>query len=183
MLQLKSPWLALLALACQTAAIAMIDPADADLPRRLLMVGGSVLALAFVWRNRAYRPLQVLAVGLSLNLAVMLTNGGLMPVTPERAVAAGLSERTADLRLGDPIPRSKDILKEGSETNLAPLSDILVFPRWMPVRGVASPGDMLIAFALLTAVFMTVFAVLKRWISQGAPHRQPSAAGHAPRNL
>jgi hypothetical protein len=113
----------------------------------------------------------------------MLANGGLMPVTSQRALDAGLGDRVAGLSSGDAVPRSKDVLKHETETALAPLSDVIVFPAWMPARGVASPGDVIIVIAVMAAAFTAVSSILKRWLSLGAPHPRPAAAGNAPRSL
>jgi hypothetical protein len=148
---LKAPFIALLAVALEVTGMVMLSPDARDLERRLLIVSGFSLALVFAWLNRRWRPMQLLAAGLVMNLAAMLANGGLMPVTPENAIAAGFADEVSRLQFGDAVPRSKDVLKERAGTNLAPLTDVIVLPAWFPGRAVASPGDVVVAAAVALA--------------------------------
>lgn len=61
-----------------TAALLRWLPALALLP-----------ALRFLWLNRQYRGLWVLAAGVGMNLLVMVGNGGLMPIAPAVLHAVG----------------------------------------------------------------------------------------------
>jgi hypothetical protein len=148
---LRTPALAFAALACQAIGIAAISPDLSDGLHRGLIDAGYVLALIFVARNWRVPAVRVLAAGLALNLAPMLTNGGLMPVTPSNALRAGFGDEVAALQLGDAVPHSKDVLMLRRDTTFAPLSDTIVLPRRVPGRGVFSPGDVVIAAALLLA--------------------------------
>jgi hypothetical protein len=148
---LKAPALAFAALACQVAGIAAIDPRSSDLLHRGLIDAGYLLALVFVARNWRRAPVRLLAAGLLLNLMPMAANGGLMPVTPSNALAAGFDDEITNLDLGDAVPHSKDVLLLRRDTTFAPLSDTIVLPRSLPGRGVFSPGDFVIAGALLLA--------------------------------
>jgi hypothetical protein len=138
----------------------VLSPEAWDLERRLLIMCGFSLALTFAWVNRGWRPMQLLAAGLVMNLAAMLANGGLMPVTPENAVAAGFADEVSRLQLGDAVPKSKDVLKESSETRLALLTDVIVLPGWFPGRAVASPGDVVVAVAVFFAAASAAAALL-----------------------
>ncbi|HXH20432.1 MAG TPA: DUF5317 family protein [Dehalococcoidia bacterium] len=158
---LKLPYLALLAVLLETTGMFLLSPESWDLGRQLLIMSGFALALVFAWANRGWRPMQVLAIGLLMNLAAMLANGGLMPVTPENAILAGFADEVADLKPGDPVPRSKDILKERGDTALAPLTDVIVLPAWFPGRAVASPGDAVVAIAVILAAFSAATAAAK----------------------
>ena len=55
-----------------------------------------VAALRFMWLNRFRRGLWLLAAGAGCNLLVMITNGGLMPISPSTALAIGLPVRQAN---------------------------------------------------------------------------------------
>lgn len=173
-LSLRSPYLALLAVTLQTAGILLIDPGFSDPLRRVLIVGGYALALAFVWRNRGLLPLQVLAAGLLLNLLPILANGGLMPVTYEDAVRAGLATELEDVKPGHAIPRSKDVLLARHDIHLAPLTDNVVLPSGLPGRGVASPGDLVIAAAVVLATGFGLSGLTKQAIAAGRLHLWPA---------
>jgi hypothetical protein len=151
-----------------------LDPEQAYLWRRLLIMAGFSTALLFAWVNRRSRLMRLLALGLVLNLAPMLANGGLMPVTPENAIRAGFAEEIARLEAGDAVPRSKDVLKAEDDTILAPLTDVIVLPRWFPGRAVASAGDAVVATAVLLAVAATFKSFIDRILSS-RPRRESHA--------
>ncbi|MFQ5878982.1 MAG: DUF5317 domain-containing protein [Dehalococcoidia bacterium] len=139
-------------LALQAAIIAGPGPlGDAEALRRVLFPASYVGLLAFVWLNRWSLAILVIGVGLALNLLVIAANGGLMPVSPETLVRAGLLERAASVSLGDPLPRSKDVVLTREDTRLWPLSDVFAVDNPLGVRAF-SPGDLVIAFGLLVGV-------------------------------
>ena len=101
-------------------------------------------ALRFLWLNRRYRGLWVLAIGASLNLLVMVANGGLMPIAPPALHALGGPHKQAGAAVG----LSKDRLLGDGEARLAFLDDRLVWG----VAGLhvaSSPGDLLVATGCL----------------------------------
>lgn len=51
--------------------------------------------VVFLWLNRRVSGIPVLMAGLMLNLAVIVANGGWMPVDPQALIATGQSERAA----------------------------------------------------------------------------------------
>src|SRR2546421_3909229 len=64
-------------------------------------------ALRFLWLNRRYRGLWVLAIGAGLNLLVMVGNGGVMPIAPPPLHAPGGPHKQAGGARGggkDPLP-------------------------------------------------------------------------------
>jgi len=162
MLRINSPYVALAALTTELAGIFVLNPQDSDVLRRVLIMSGYGLAVVFVWRNRRSRPLQLLGLGLLLNLLPMLANGGLMPLTPERAAHAGLSEKFPTITTGSAIPRTKDVLKDGVDVRIAPLSDVLVLPPGLGLHAVASAGDLVIAAGLIYGLTRLVFDQLSQ---------------------
>jgi uncharacterized protein DUF5317 len=83
-------------------------------------------ALRFIWLNRSRRGLRLLAAGAACNLLVMITNGGLMPISPSTALAIGLPVRQAN-HTGVVLGRSKDRVIADSEVSLAYFDDRIVF--------------------------------------------------------
>ena len=101
-------------------------------------------ALRFLWLNRRYRGLWVLAIGAGLNLLVMVANGGLMPIAPPALHALGGPHKQAGAAVG----LSKDRLLGDGVARLAFLDDRLVWG----VAGLhvaSSPGDLLVATGCL----------------------------------
>ncbi len=129
--------------------------------RRVIFVVSYFLLVAFVAANWRRLGIAVIGLGLLLNLAAIVSNGGLMPVTPETLERAGLSERIAELEEGAPIPLSKDILLERGDTRLRALTDILV---WNNPTGVNafSIGDLIIGAGLVVTLGELLLPRLKR---------------------
>jgi hypothetical protein len=140
------PWL-ILGLALQVAWVRGLSRLDGGsallhwLPSLALLA-----ALRFLWLNRQYRGLWLLALGAGLNLLVMAGNGGLMPISPPVVHALGGTHGAAGAALGF----TKDRLLADGMARLAFLDDRLVWG----VAGLhiaASLGDLLVtAGCLLT---------------------------------
>jgi hypothetical protein len=110
-------------------------------------------------------PWLVAAVGVSLNLLVIVTNNGYMPVPQAALVATGQSSALAS--------RSsfrRDIPLDDS-TRLAWLADVLVDPSWLPGPLVASIGDRLLGAGLAGWAFASVYGSKRR------PARRPKSLG------
>ena len=144
---LQAPWVAILAFLPQM--ILFYLPAT----RRLLpdpwvaagLVISQALLLAFCWHNRRLPAFWILAAGLVLNLAVILANGGFMPISPETAGRLLPQESLQALSLGERFGGGKDILLLEESTRLALLSDRLLPPGWFPYQVAFSPGDVVVA--------------------------------------
>ena len=98
-----------------------------------------------VWRNRRSPGLALIGLGLVLNLAVMVANGGFMPITSE--AVARIEHQHLIVRL-DGVERmsgSKGIVLPREETALWALSDIFIIPPPFPVASAFSLGDALVA--------------------------------------
>lgn len=111
----------------------------------LSIVTSQLILLIFAWLNRHLPGMPILIVGLTLNMAVMISNGGFMPINPntvERLVGA---ERMASFELGSRIGY-KDVLLPTAETRLEWLSDRFLPPAWVPYQVAFSLGDVFIAF-------------------------------------
>jgi len=113
--------------------------------RVILMAGFCVTVLGFVGLRRL--PFMFLPfVGLALNLAVMVANGGTMVITPEAAADDGFRvvEPHGEARLWG----GKDVLRPWDQTPLPFLSD------WLNIRlsqghaRILSPGDVVLAIGV-----------------------------------
>ncbi len=103
-----------------------------------------IVFLAFIWMNRRLAGMPLMLAGLLLNLAVMLANGGWMPISPENATRivgeAAMSQAVPGDRIGP-----KDVLMRPSEMRLGLLADRFMLPRGSPYQVAFSAGDILIA--------------------------------------
>lgn len=107
-----------------------------------------VALLLMVVANREWPGARLAALGIALNLAVIVANGGLMPVSLPDASASLGTTVTHPLREGQPVPGSKDIVVDPNRMRLGFLSDHLTFRLpYGPLR-VVSPGDVLMMAGL-----------------------------------
>jgi hypothetical protein len=90
-----------------------------------VLVGSQLALLVVALRNWRTFGVAVAGLGVAMNLAVMVANGGLMPISPETLAASG---RTGSWRIGDGSPGthlalSKDVIVPVAETRLELLAD------------------------------------------------------------
>lgn len=121
--------------------------------RLILMSGFCTTVLGFVGLRRL--PFIFIPfLGLALNLAVMVANGGTMVLTPEAAADDGF--RIVAPRGEARLWGGKDVLRPWDQTPLAPLSD------WLNVRvgsgyvRILSPGDVVLAVGVGVVAYATV---------------------------
>ena len=111
------------------------------------LVFSQVLLLVFAWLNRSLPGMIVLTLGLGCNLAVILANGGFMPLPVEAATRLVSQEVLDGLVLGERISHtSKDILLPEASIRLPWLADRFISPSSLPYRFAFSAGDVFIAF-------------------------------------
>ncbi|MEO8457402.1 MAG: DUF5317 domain-containing protein [Chloroflexota bacterium] len=139
-------WLqvALAAFLCELLVIQVIGRTNlaGDLLPVLLPASHLVLAV-FLVRNLSYWGLRLVLVGLALNLTVMAANGGLMPVDASAVNAVGRQD-VAELKIGEPVPGTKNILLNRDDIHLRYLSDNIILPLPKPMTKAISLGDALI---------------------------------------
>lgn len=155
-------WAAPIALALQLLAVYG--------PRELLggvavplIVASHVGLLAVALRNWRLAGAGIAALGLAMNLAVMLTNGGLMPVAPETLARAGRVEswKIGDGTAGTRVAQSKDVILPADQISLEPLADRY----WTHI-----PGRLSILFSVGDVVLLGGVALL---IVRGMTHSIP----------
>jgi hypothetical protein len=119
------------------------------------LVCSQFLLLVFAAVNWRLTGMPMLALGLGCNLAVILANGGFMPLTWDAAASLATPSVLNSLELGERISSgSKDILLLDAQIVLSWLADRFVPPHFLPYRFAFSLGDIFIAigaFWLLVA--------------------------------
>jgi len=109
----------------------------------------SLLLLMF-WFNRHYVGMAVIGAGCFLNAAVIMLNGGRMPVGMEAVEKAGYMQGLEALKAG--LDAKHTVLDAG--TRLAFLADVIHIPGFPGIWiRVASIGDVVIAIGLAILVF------------------------------
>jgi hypothetical protein len=150
-------WVGLAAFAAQIVAVYGAGRTDDGLAIPLIVGSHAALVLVALLNNRLPGA-RVLFVGLAMNLACMLANGGLMPVAPETLAMAGRVEewKIGAGTTGTRVQGSKDVILPADQTRLALLSDRY----WTGLPGrlsvLFSLGDVLLAVGVSTFVFATM---------------------------
>ena len=158
--EIRSGWLAVAALLAQVIVI-YAGFGDAAVLRRFIFPSTYVLLLAFVVLNRRRIGFLVIGAGMLLNFSAIVSNGGLMPISPASADQTHRAAELAELSLGDPVPRTKNVLLEEGDTHLRWLSDRLVWKSALPVS-VYSVGDVIIAAGLVVVLLELLLPRVQR---------------------
>jgi hypothetical protein len=136
-LQPRYLWLFFVPLVFQLIAFSPLgeSPEFGETLVKVVYLASMVIAALALALNRHLPGLIWVAAGLTLNLLVIASNGGLMPVSPAARQFAGLPA------LGGP---NMNVAPMAPQTLLPWLGDILPLPAWMPLANVFSLGDVLV---------------------------------------
>jgi len=147
LLELRFGWLALVALLMQIGVIYFPAAAYGGPlgSRTLLLMGSYALLIGVTALNWKLPGFPIIGLGLALNLLVMVVNGGIMTISPETLERIGLAHYALGAEPGARVMATKDILLSREQTRLWFLSDVLVTPRWSPIRSAFSIGDVVLA--------------------------------------
>jgi Family of unknown function (DUF5317) len=154
-LSLRAPWLFLSAVVLQIVAFPV-----AGLPWRtpetlasVLWIASYGLLLVAAVLNRRITGVPIIALGMTLNLAVILANRGTMPVRLGAMHDAG--------RVAVTNANSTAL----AEPNLPWLVDRWAAPDWIPLANVFSVGDVVIAIGAAIVVLAGMgFGVPSAWV-------------------
>jgi hypothetical protein len=145
--ELRWAWLVLLAFIPQF--FAFILPATlAIFPTAWIpvaLVSSQLILLVFALVNLRWPGFWLLGLGLVLNLAVIVLNGGMMPISPDTIQQLIPNAPPGTWQLGQRFGVGKDVVLLAGETNLWLLSDHLTLPAWVPYKVAFSLGDVWIA--------------------------------------
>jgi len=106
-----------------------------------LYVGSTALVFLALLANVGITGLPLVVLGAACNLLAIIANGGYMPASQAALSAIGkgpIEGYSNSAVVTDPV--------------LAPLTDILALPTWLPFTNVFSIGDILIAVGIAIAV-------------------------------
>lgn len=168
--QLNYIWLVLVALFAQWTVFGFafgrkIIP---DSIASIVLVLSQLLLLFFAWENRKVPGFWLLGLGLLLNLAVILLNGGWMPISPDTVRWLVPDAPEGSWQIGARLAGGKDKVILVEQTRVWFLSDHLRTPAWFFDRVAFSIGDVVIAmgaFWLLWSVGGRERSINKKEIS------------------
>lgn len=143
-------WLALIALVLRFTVLSNAFLASSwchlSVPGQVLSFGLLLIVAVLNW---SIPGMKMLGLGILLNLIVMLSNGGYMPVSPDDLVEIGHPHQAEILRAGGTDFYGIALTEQ---TRLPFLADIFVLPRFFPIRYIFSPGDVLIGIGLIIVI-------------------------------
>jgi len=147
--ELQQLWLIFIGFLPQLILIYLPDnrtlPSDRLAAASLLV--SQILLLAFALIDSRVTGMAILICGVVLNMVVMTTNGGFMPVSPQTAGSLVQEDVLLELHPGDRIG-PKDILLHPQDTRFEWLADRFLLPGWLPYQAAFSLGDVFIAFGV-----------------------------------
>jgi hypothetical protein len=111
------------------------------------LLASQIILLAFVWLNRRIMGMPILLCGVLLNLTVMTTNGGFMPISPQTASRLVSEDRLKIIQTGSRFS-TKDVLLRPENTRFEWLADRFLLPTWFPYQAAFSLGDVFIALGI-----------------------------------
>lgn len=170
-LPLRGPGWAIVAFALQTLVIYL--PVKSPVLWWLcaaLLVVSYLLLLAFLWTNRRLPGMALIGLGMLCNLAVILANGGYMPISPEAVERIGHSGRLVEGAGGLRVAFSKDIVLPREQTRLWFLGDLFLLPPPFPLPSAFSPGDV--------GVALGAFVLVQYALCGGRTEAIPSSAAY-----
>jgi hypothetical protein len=146
-LPLRWAWVALIAFGLQIYLIYFPEPVNEGIssPRVIVLIFSYALLFAVIWQNRALPGIWLIGLGFLSNFAVMMLNGGYMPITPEALAQVGHSHNILSPEPGARVRSTKDIVLPRDQTVVWWLSDVFVLPPPFLIPSVFSLGDALIA--------------------------------------
>jgi hypothetical protein len=149
-------WIAPLAFVIQFLVVYGPAPFSDFLAIPLIVASHAALVLIALLNLRA-PGLAIAAVGLAMNLSVIVANGGLMPVSPETVQMAGREAwKIGDGSPGTHVAQSKDIIRAREDTWLEPLADRY----WTGLPGrlgvIFSLGDVVLLLGVCALVVRTM---------------------------
>jgi hypothetical protein len=120
--------------------------------------------LAVLLRNsfasRASRyPWLLAALGVGLNVLVVVANGGYMP---QSADARQASRGATIAVVQSAEPQLRNIVVMTDDTPLSLLGDVIAEPRWFPNANVVSIGDLLLGLGLAWWAFLTTASIARK---------------------
>jgi hypothetical protein len=144
---LRRSWLVLVAFLPQFLAFQL--PATrsrfSDELAAAALVGSQLILIFFALSNLEQAGFPLLGLGLALNLVVIITNGGLMPISPETVTRLFPASVATTWISGQRLGTGKDVILAVEDTHLPWLADQYLLPTWFPYRAAYSIGDVVIA--------------------------------------
>jgi hypothetical protein len=155
---IRAAWILLAASAVQLTLVhfPLLGPTASARIGPPVVVATYAAVVGFLLVNRRLPGVQLAALGVCLNLTVMIANGGYMPVTLAALERSGHLDRRVVRDGGVYVLGSKDVVLPESDIRLGFLADALSLPRPIPLAASFSIGDMFITAGASAFIYATV---------------------------
>ncbi|MGZ8438380.1 MAG: MFS transporter [Candidatus Limnocylindrales bacterium] len=150
-IRLRSAWLLAFAVVIRygTEAVLNEQVSQAEVLRVPLLATAFGLLLVALWINRSYPGLSLAFVGILFNAAVIVVNGGYLPIWEPSLRAAGFLPDEISITIHTLLPAGLDA---SFLLHLGPLADVIPVP--LPfIQNVASVGDAFLTAGLAFFLF------------------------------
>jgi hypothetical protein len=114
----------------------------------VILVISQTLTMSFFAANWKQHGFPIGALGVGLNLLVILVNGGFMPISPETVTYLVPNAPIDSWQIGERLGWGKDIVLSVQATHGWIFSDHLRTPAWFPYKVAFSLGDVLMAIGV-----------------------------------
>lgn len=153
-LPLRMPAIAVAGFALQaTVYIAFRSSPQVQAVAPFLFVSSLVVLAAWCALNARLPGMLIVMVGLLLNTAAIVANGGYMPAWGDAARYAG---HLGAARLASPEYDRRWMTTDDPGTPLLFLGDVLALPDWLPMASVWSIGDVLMVVGVSVLCWRTI---------------------------
>ncbi len=146
----KFPWLVIIAACLKIISISNIL-VFSDYYASYFRIASLILVILFLVFNFSLRGMPLIALGFACNAAVIMLNGGNMPVAAEYAELVATGADLQKLLAGLPVD---SFILTSAGTKLTFLGDIFKMPDWVPVSKLFSIGDV---FATIGGIVFVVY--------------------------
>lgn len=97
-------------------------------------------------------PWQAAALGIALNLTVVVANGGYMPQSTEARLAARGSAVGGD----GSTTLLRNVTPLNADSRLGLFADVIPQPSWLPKANVVSVGDVILSLSMAWLIFLAI---------------------------
>lgn len=160
--QINYWWLMIIAMIIHRLPFWMYDPSKAMTFKKVAMFISYLILIFALSRNWKTFAFRLIMVGVLLNFVAIAFNGGLMPVSPEARLNAGMSSIEQAI-IGEVLPEGSGILLTKAQTNLWVFTDIIPIEK---VGAVCSIGDIILLVGIIVLLIQIVYKSYKCTVSK-----------------
>lgn len=133
-------------------------PSEAVTLKKIAMIASYIILTFALLRNLKTSGFRLILVGVLLNFVAVIFNAGLMPVTPEARLSAGMSS-IGQAVIGGVLPEGSGILLTAEQTKLWLLTDIIPIEK---LGAVCSIGDIIIMVGMIILGIQIIYKAYPR---------------------